>query len=114
MKTPDAEPTETTATQVDVAPTAHGRAGFLAGIVFGAFLGAGLALLFAPERGGKTRDRLRRRMRELQSDAADTLDQAGTRTRKELSRRKRRLKLELERLRERARERAREAKDALD
>jgi hypothetical protein len=53
-------------------------------------------------------------MRELQSDAADTLDQAGTRTRKELSRRKRRLKLELERLRERARERAREAKDALD
>jgi ElaB/YqjD/DUF883 family membrane-anchored ribosome-binding protein len=53
-------------------------------------------------------------MRELQADAADTLDEAGSRTRKELNRRKRRLKLELERLRERARERAKEAKDALD
>jgi gas vesicle protein len=80
--------------------------------VFGAFLGAGLALLFAPERGGKTRRRLRNRMRSLQSDAIDSLDRAGSRTSKELNRRKRRLKLELERLRERARERAKEVKDA--
>jgi hypothetical protein len=38
-------------------------AGFLAGIVFGVFLGAGLALFFAPDRGDKTRNKLRRRMR---------------------------------------------------
>jgi gas vesicle protein len=105
MKTSEDTPSSAE-TQVEVAASSHGRAGFLAGIVFGAFLGAGLALLFAPERGGKTRSRLRRRMRELQADAADTLDEAGSR--------KRRLKLELERLRERARERAKEAKDALD
>ena len=68
--------------KVEVSESAHGRAGFLAGIIFGAFLGAGLALLFAPERGGDMR--------------------------------KRRLKLELERLRERARERARELKESAD
>jgi gas vesicle protein len=113
MKTSEDTPSSAE-TQVEVAASSHGRAGFLAGIVFGAFLGAAHALLFAPERGGKTRSRLRRRMRELQADAADTLDEAGSRTRKELNRRKRRLKLELERLRERARERAKEAKDALD
>ena len=55
-----------------------------------------------------------RRMRELQSDAMDSLDRAGSRTSKELSRRKRRLKLELERLRERARERAKELKEGAD
>jgi gas vesicle protein len=98
---------------VEDAHTAHGRAGFLAGLVFGAFLGAGLAMLFAPERGEKTRGRISRRMRSLRADAMDSLDEAGTRTRKELNRRKRRLRAELERLRERARERAREAKDAL-
>jgi gas vesicle protein len=101
-------------TEVDIVQSSHGRAGFLAGIVFGAFLGAGLALLFAPERGGKTRRRLRNRMKSLQSDAIDSLDRAGSRTSKELNRRRRRLKLELERLRERARERAREVKEGSD
>jgi gas vesicle protein len=33
--------------------------GFAGGVVFGAILGAGLALLFAPDRGDKTRSRLR-------------------------------------------------------
>lgn len=99
---------------VDDAEPAHGRAGFVAGIVFGAFLGAGIAMLFAPDRGEKTRGRIRRRMRNLGEDAMESIDQAGTRTRKELSRRKRRLQKELEWLRERAKERAKEAKDALD
>src|SRR5215210_7205192 len=114
MKTAGEEPRETTDAVVDVAPSAHGRAGFLAGIVFGAFLGAGLAMLFAPERGEKTRGRIRRRMRALQSDAMDSLDQAGSRTRKELSRRKRRFQNDLEWLRERAKERAKQSKETLD
>jgi gas vesicle protein len=99
---------------VEDAHSAHGRAGFLAGIVFGAFLGAGIAMLFAPDRGEKTRGRIRRRMRNLGEDAMESIDQAGSRTRKQLSRRKRRLQKELEWLRERAKERAKESRDALD
>jgi gas vesicle protein len=98
----------------EVAETAHGRAGFLAGLVFGFFLGAGLALALAPERGDTTRGRLRRRMRSLGKDALEGLEQAGTRTRKELRRKQRRIRAELERIRERAKERAREDRESLD
>jgi len=85
----------------------RGTAGFMAGVLFGAFLGAGLALLFAPDRGEKTRDRLRRRMQSLQEDAREGIDRAGTRTRDELKRRQKRIRAELARARERA-------QDALD
>jgi gas vesicle protein len=81
--------------------------GFSAGILLGVVLGATIALLFAPERGQKTRGRLRRRVQSLGDDAREGIDRAGSRTRKELLRRKRRLRAELERVRERAR-------DALD
>jgi gas vesicle protein len=97
----------------DTAPAGSG-AGFLAGLLFGAFLGAGIALFLATDRGGKSRKRLSRRMRNLREGAMDSLDEAGSRTRKELLRRKKRLRAELERIRERARERAREAKEALE
>jgi len=113
MKTTEETP-DPAAARLEVSDTPQGRAGFLAGIVFGAFLGAGLAMLFAPERGEKTRGRIRRRMRALQSDAMDSLDQAGSRTRKELSRRKRRFQKDLEWLRERAKERAKQSKETLD
>ena len=89
-------------------------AGFLAGMIFGVFLGAGLALFFAPDRGDRTRSRFRKRMRAFREDALETLDHAGKQTRKELSRRQRRIKAELERIRERAKERAREAREALE
>ena len=79
MKSTEETP-ELAESKIEISESAHGRAGFLAGIVFGAFLGAGLALLFAPERGGDMRKRLRGRMRELQSDAMDSLDRAGSRT----------------------------------
>jgi gas vesicle protein len=92
----------------------HTGAGFLAGLLFGAFLGAGIALFLATERGGRSSRQLRRRMRSLREGAIDSLDEAGDRTRRELQRRKRRLRAELERIRERARERAREAKEALE
>src|SRR4051812_15917626 len=95
-------------------PAARSGAGFVLGMVFGVLLGAGLALVFAPERGEKTRARLRRRMRTLREDALESIDQAGTRTRKELQRRQRRIRAELERIRERAKERAKEARDALE
>jgi gas vesicle protein len=74
------------------------NAGFIAGVLFGAVLGAGIALLFAPERGDKTRGRLRRRVRSLGEGAREGIDRAGTRTRKEL----RRIRAELARARARA------------
>jgi gas vesicle protein len=89
-------------------------AGFLVGLVFGVFLGAGLALAFVSDRGADTRNRLRRRMRSLREDALETLDEAGTRTRDELRRRQRKIKAELERIRERAKERAKEIKESRD
>ena len=87
-------------------------AGFLAGLLFGAFLGAGVALFLATDRGGKSGRQLRRRMRSLREGAMDSLDEAGSRTRKELQRRKKRLRAELERIRQRAKERAHEVKQA--
>jgi gas vesicle protein len=89
-------------------------AGFLAGIVFGVFLGAGIALFLASDRGDKTRNKLRRRMRSLGKDALEGLDRAGSRTRDELRRRQRRIRAELDRIRERAKQRAKEAREALE
>ncbi len=82
--------------------SSRGTAGFMAGVLFGAFLGAGFALLFAPERGEKTRGKLGRRMRSLRDDAREGIDRVGGRTVKELKRRERRVRAELARARERA------------
>lgn len=74
--------------------------GFGAGVVFGVLLGAGLALLFAPDRGEKTRSRLRRRLRRLREQAREGMDRAGSRTREDLIRRRRLIKAQLERARD--------------
>jgi gas vesicle protein len=76
-----------------------GRGGFAAGIVIGVVLGAGLALLFAPERGETTRRQLRRRLARLREDAEAGLERAGKRTRRELARRRRQIEDGLERRR---------------
>ncbi|HET6580220.1 MAG TPA: YtxH domain-containing protein [Gemmatimonadales bacterium] len=89
---------------VDQADGSRGIGAFAAGVIFGAFLGAGIALMFAPERGDKTRRRLRRRLQQLREDTAEGLERAGTRTRRDLARRKRRLEAGLERAAERARD----------
>ncbi len=95
-------PADSDSKAIQTSSADHRTAGFMAGILFGAFLGAGLALLFAPERGDKTRGRLRRRMRSLRDDAREGIDRAGSRTRDELRRRQRRIRAELQRARERA------------
>lgn len=85
--------------------SASGRgAGFVAGMLFGAFLGAAFALLFAPDRGEKTRGRFAQRMKALREDALEGIDRAQARTRKELRRRQRRIQAELARARDRAEE----------
>jgi gas vesicle protein len=90
--------------ELDPSPSTHRRAGFASGLMLGILIGAGFALLFAPEQGSKTRGRLKKRMHSLQEEAREGLDRAGARTRKELLRRQRRLKAELERVRARAKE----------
>jgi hypothetical protein len=74
------------------APEGAAGGGFAYGLVVGILLGAGLALMFAPERGDRARDRLRKRLRQLREDAAEGLDRAGARTRKELLRRRKQLR----------------------
>ena len=78
--------------------------GFAVGVVFGAFLGAGIALLFAPERGEKTRRRLRRRLRSLRDEAGEQLERAGKRTGRDLLRRRRQLEAGLGRAASRAKD----------
>jgi len=84
--------------------------GFAVGVMLGALLGAGLALMYAPDRGERTRHRLKRRIQRLRDEAADGLDRAGkraTQARRELSRRRRRLEAGIDRA-------ADEARDAFD
>jgi uncharacterized membrane protein YccC len=100
MKSEDSTPSST-ALAAD-ADSSRGSAGFIAGVLFGAMLGAGFALLLAPERGDKTRGKLRRRIRSLRNEAREGIDRAGERTRKELRRRQRRIREELARARARA------------
>jgi gas vesicle protein len=74
-----------------------GSGGFAAGIIVGALLGASIALMFAPDRGDRTRRAVRRKLRELREEAADGLEQAGRITRKDVLRRRRRLRAQVER-----------------
>jgi gas vesicle protein len=73
-----------------------GSAGFAAGLVVGALLGASIALLFAPERGDRTRRAVRRRLERLREEAAEGLGRAGRLTRKDVLRRRRLLRDRLE------------------
>ena len=69
---------------------------FLVGVLLGALLGAGAALMLAPERGEVVRRRLGGRLRALGEDARDQLedwrDEAGRELRSSRRRLKKRLK----------------------
>jgi gas vesicle protein len=52
-----------------------GQFNFVAGMVFGALIGAGAALLMAPDSGKKTRKRLGRAADDLKESAADRWDE---------------------------------------
>ena len=87
-----------------------GIAGFAVGVVIGALLGGGFALLYAPHRGEMTRKQLKRGLKRLRDETEDGLDRAGAhaaRVRRELSRRRRKLEERLDRA-------ADEVRDALD
>lgn len=47
---------------------------FISGLVLGAVIGAGVALLTSPQPGHKTRKRIRKTARRIQGNATDRLD----------------------------------------
>lgn len=55
---------------------------FAAGLILGALVGAGLALLMAPQSGAETRRTLARRARRLADEARDRYDDARLRIRR--------------------------------
>ena len=54
---------------------------FAAGLVIGALLGAGLALLFAPQSGADTRRLIRKKAKRLAAGAEDRFDDVKDRIR---------------------------------
>ncbi len=58
-----------------------GARGFLSGLVLGALIGAGVALLMAPQSGEETRRLLKRRARRLAADATDRYEDLKDRVR---------------------------------
>jgi len=55
---------------------------FAAGLILGALIGAGVALLFAPQSGAETRRIIRKRTKHLASDASDRFDDVKDRIHK--------------------------------
>ena len=49
---------------------------FLAGLLLGSLVGAGVMLLVAPQSGKRTRAQIRRRAREMRKESAETVDGA--------------------------------------
>jgi len=74
-----------------------GTLGFVAGLVLGALVGAGVALLVAPDRGSVTRKRLKRFVRRVRSDTKDRLDDWRDDVKSELARRRRQIREQIER-----------------
>ena len=60
---------------------------FVAGLLIGALVGAGVALLFAPQSGSDTRRRIRRRAKRIAADAQDRYDDLKGRLRQARRRR---------------------------
>jgi gas vesicle protein len=69
-----------------------GVVGFAAGLFCGALIGAGVALLVAPERGVRLRHRLARTLRDAGDDLREELGDLRDSARRRLSRRRRRMR----------------------
>ncbi|MBI4500004.1 MAG: YtxH domain-containing protein [Gemmatimonadetes bacterium] len=77
-----------------------GRSGtlsFLAGMVLGALVGAGVALLMAPERGTVTRRKLKKLVTRMRDDTRDRLEDWRDDVKAELKRRRREIRERIER-----------------
>jgi gas vesicle protein len=63
---------------------AHGTRTFLMGLAVGALVGAGFALLYAPDRGTNTRRKLGRKIRRLRDRSGESVQDLKEALRKEL------------------------------
>jgi hypothetical protein len=72
---------------------ASGILGFAGGLVLGTLIGAGIALLVAPEPGRKLRRRLVRQFGDAREDLRGELDDLRDAARRRLSRRRRRRRI---------------------
>lgn len=68
-------------------PQHSGSRTFVAGLLIGALVGAGVALLFAPQSGADTRRVIRRRAKKLAAGAQDRYDDLKDRLRQARRRR---------------------------
>lgn len=68
---------------------AHGTRNFLVGLAVGALVGAGIALLYAPDRGENTRRSLGRKIRRLRDRSGESVQDLKAALRKELRKVKR-------------------------
>lgn len=78
---------EDEATAVEGMARSGGARTFVAGLVIGALVGAGVALLFAPQAGEETRRIIRRRAKKIAADAQDRYDDLKDRMRRARRRR---------------------------
>ncbi|UCD25509.1 MAG: YtxH domain-containing protein [Gemmatimonadota bacterium] len=76
-----------------------GLRGFALGLVVGGLVGAGVALLMAPERGEVVRKRITKGIRDIHEDARDQLEDWSGDARREVGRQRRRLRRRLRRVR---------------
>ena len=72
-----------------------GLVGLLAGLVIGVFVGAGVALLLAPERGDVTRRRIRTKFSDVTDEARDQFEGWRDQAERELRRRQRKVRRRL-------------------
>ena len=67
-------------------------AGFAAGILLGALVGATVAVLFAPDKGSRTRRRIGRSVRDLRERAEDKIEHVREDAGRELGRQRRKIR----------------------
>jgi gas vesicle protein len=72
-----------------------GTVWFVAGLMLGAVIGAGIALLVAPERGDVTRRHIRTRIEDLREGARDQLENLREEAGEQFRRRRRQLRRRL-------------------
>ena len=73
---------------------------FLSGILVGALIGAGVTLLTAPARGEVTRRRVTRRLRDIQDDTRDHVDDLRSAAQRRLLRQRSRRRRRAQRVRD--------------